>query len=322
MLASVKGTHGSHTTDIHKLKQSLKKSRKFKTPLHLLESIMEANSSVISMPVIRAYLSEEPFPETVQAISVLKPPSIGSSVKQRKLTSATDDYNSLIYIALRRALLRKEIKYAYELAALAKSSAITSSNRHIILSNVTLSIMSTGAVIALSQVFVIPFAVTAMLMMCMVLLQYTQLLKLLGTRTRVRLRRLSSAVSPTSSIWAQQVWFDMVNRITIAYDELIDLNVDNFHHLANELHKHRQEKLEGNQIHDNIPPITDIDLQKEAREVQQKELVKAKLTLEETDQERMFNEYWTSAGLGFEWVEPDQDPADELIKRIREKNRF
>jgi hypothetical protein len=318
LLTSVKGTSGSHTQDIHKLKQTLKKSRKFKTPLHLLESIMEANRPGMSMPVIKVYLSEPPFPETEQAILVIESLFKESHFEGWQSIRSVSDYNDLVYIALRRALLRKEIKYAYELTALTKPSAVTSLNRHTILSNVTFSIMSTSAVIVLSQIFDISTAVTIMSVVCVGLLQYTQLLKQLGTRARVRLRRLSSAVSPSSSIWAQQVWFDMVNRIAIAYDELIDLNVDNFHQMADEHHKLQQKRLEREQVNsNNSSQKIDISLESDAHDIQQRELVKAKLTLVMTDQEQMFNEYWTSAGVGFEWVEPDQDPADVIIKRIR-----
>lgn len=320
LLTSVKGTSGSRTQDIHKLKQTLKNSRKFKTPLHLLESIIEANRPGMSMPVIKVYISEPPFPDTVQAISAIESLFKESHFKGWRSIKSVSDYNDLVYIALRRALLRKEIEYAYELAALAKPSAFTGLNRHIILSNVSFSLMSTGAVVALSQIFEIPTAVTAMSVMCMGLLQYTQLLKQLGSRTRVRLRRLSSAISPSSSIWAQQVYFDMVNRIAIAYDELIDLNVDNFHKMADEHHKLQQNNLELEQADSNNSSQTiDISPKSDAHDIQQRKLVKSKLTLVTTDQEQMFNEYWTSAGVGFEWVEPDQDPADVIIRRIRQK---
>jgi hypothetical protein len=43
-----------------------------------------------------------------------------------------------------------------------------------------------------------------------------------------------------------------------------------------------------------------------------KELAKRSIRVVEMDQETMMKEYWARSGSGFEWIEPDQDPADLL----------
>ncbi|ODV97256.1 hypothetical protein PACTADRAFT_48998, partial [Pachysolen tannophilus NRRL Y-2460] len=54
------------------------------------------------------------------------------------------------------------------------------------------------------------------------------------------------------------------------------------------------------------------------------ELGKRNIIYKEPEQEIMLRQYWLSGGDGFEWVEPDQDPAellwDEHLKNLKAKN--
>lgn len=131
-------------------------------------------------------------------------------------------------------------------------------------------------------------------------------------------------------------------KIFTNYEELYDLNANNFHLLGsksspesinspesvsgikslisnsncNENNKDGSIKFE----YDNTSDKINYEVLNEKQKLStffRENLRKKRLSIEEyTDQELLFQEYWVSNGENFEWVDPDQDPAEiEILKK-------
>lgn len=121
-----------------------------------------------------------------------------------------------------------------------------------------------------------------------------------------------------------------ISKILTHYEEHNEVNLRNFHHskvrfqsnlnvfnhdeYILELPTNSQQLIplnQSNQHHD-----TNLHLQQYFRH----QLYKRKLVLGELPEELMFFEYWLTNGDNFEWVEPDQDPAEILKLKINNKS--
>jgi hypothetical protein len=88
----------------------------------------------------------------------------------------------------------------------------------------------------------------------------------------------------------------MINRIVTAFDELVDLNVSNYHYFYSLLNNQDRNALLAQAINNQL-------------------LVRGmQLTNTFESEENVYNEYWKSAGKGFDWVEPDQDPVQRWVE--------
>lgn len=171
----------------------------------------------------------------------------------------------------------------------------------------------------------------------------------------------------------------MTDYIAVAFDEISDVTVDNYHlfgqsannsiidDLVEETKKSKEdfettsfnENLENEQS-ENAYPASAIDIttkeilplqlmsssssnsstsfntkkqndsegvfvsrkgpsiaQSRAQVVLTEQLAKRKMRIKETGQERWFNEYWTMSGDEYVWVEPDQDPSTNVLRKLR-----
>lgn len=303
------GLTGSKRQDAHDFKIALARARKYKHPLDLLSEVMERNASNLTYKVLHSYLTLRPYPDTHQMLRLLR--SFGDSHCATK--TEIDKLRQLFDIALRRALLRKEFDLAYELVDLSAGanfniSADFSSNRHLMLSAGAFSTMATGSIMLLSELWHVTWPVALGSVGVVYFYQLSRLLNALSTKSRVYGRSLLFPVSWKRLQTSYQT--DLVNRIAVEYDELVDLTVDNYHQFAH------------SEPAQNTDPAFEQAISKAMASVdilQRAQLRKRRMGYVETEKELMFNEYWNHAGEGFEWVEPDQDPADQVIKTLREK---
>lgn len=297
---------GSRSSDTHDLRQILAQSKQFTKPLDLLTAVLDNNSANLTHNVLHQYLVLKPYPPSPHVISLLSqfggPPSKRSCLKQRQLRDLT-------VTAVRRAMLNLEVDLAYEMieASNQETNLFCSGallHRYALLSSASIFTMSTGALVTFASIWEFPFAVVLGSAVAVGFVQFGLYLQAISKSTRVRWRRSALALP----ILTHQSDLFLVNQITVSFDEFIDFTVDNYHQIASSINspsaamKHGKESERMTQLQD----------------FQRQQLTKHKMKLIETDQELMFNEYWTRAGEGFEWVEPDQDPADWILKRIRQ----
>ncbi len=109
----------------------------------------------------------------------------------------------------------------------------------------------------------------------------------------------------------------MIRKILIEFDENLNLSVANYHLKFKEIDIDNN----YNPFALSLPsssPLTNyneyeqlqVEKMEKIRKLIDQELVKRKMRLSPTDEELMFQEYWSSYGEGFEWVEPDKDPTE------------
>lgn len=298
----------SKSQDTHDLKLALVRSKRFSSPLDLLSAVLDHNASNLTYKSLHTFLVTRPYPPTHQAISLLSRFESTSWA-----ISAVKYKHEMVYIALRRALLRRELALAYELVDIINSDTLStdkkrtlilggSTNKHALLSASSLSIMGGGAIITGAYLLALPPSITFGTLVALGMTQLALYLRAISSGSRVRWR--PGIFLPIFTRLKQQHELQMINRIAVGYDELVDLTVDNYHHLATST--------------STTSPDSSVNLQA-LQDRQQQQLTKNKMRLVETDQERMFNEYWTRAGEGFAWVEPDQDPSDNIVRNIRQK---
>lgn len=84
----------------------------------------------------------------------------------------------------------------------------------------------------------------------------------------------------------------MANRIVTGVNELMDVNVTNYHHKGHSATNHN-----------------DV-LQFLRKELRQRNL---KLVSKPDEQTELYHQYWKTAGKDIHWVEPDQDPTDRFL---------
>lgn len=269
---------GSRHSSTHVLRQELSKTQ-YKSPEKLLEDVL-LNQKHLTKPIIHAYLATYPYPSSVDSHFLLQ--------SQKTILN-----NDMIFIALRRAIFSRDFFTSYSLASLAKPSLLTPLTKHSLLSLGSMFCMSTSAVGILSYLHSIPFVATVTVITLVWILHYAWAIKVFCTRPRIRARlRAKSGMDSLRN----QSRLDMWNRIAVGYEELVEFNVDNYHKTAQE------------------NALTEVSNAEE----QHREWMKGlKLKRQDTEQEIIFNEYWTRAGVGFEWVEPDQDPVDTIVEKIR-----
>ncbi|ODV63711.1 uncharacterized protein ASCRUDRAFT_67786 [Ascoidea rubescens DSM 1968] len=133
----------------------------------------------------------------------------------------------------------------------------------------------------------------------------------------------------------------MINRIITYFDEFYDLNVENYHLIGssnssknnglkslNHFRANNNFNIEfflENHI-DDIKEINSIDQTKPKNE-EELELLKfiiknlrnRKMILRTKETERQFYQFWSTRGENFEWIEPDQDPAEMILLKMYKK---
>ncbi|VVT56525.1 uncharacterized protein SAPINGB_P005132 [Magnusiomyces paraingens] len=151
----------------------------------------------------------------------------------------------------------------------------------------------------------------------------------------------ASAAGLDNSLARKLLELRMTDYIAVAYDELVDVTVDNFHVYGEKLSQPNVLTPETLYTHsynyyhnDNNPTTTEEIASKTnqssfestkgpavnhnaAKTVLQEQLARRRLRIKTSPSEQTFMDYWTFAGQGYEWVEPDQDPSGPAQARLR-----
>lgn len=106
----------------------------------------------------------------------------------------------------------------------------------------------------------------------------------------------------------------MVNKIIAHYEEHTEVNVRNYHH-SNVRHISKLNTFYRNDYVLELPEAQTVttDSPTEIETLFRLQLNLRRMVLNDLQEELMFLDYWLTQGEDYEWVEPDQDPA-EVIK--------
>ncbi|CAK7916230.1 hypothetical protein CAAN1_26S00166 [[Candida] anglica] len=102
----------------------------------------------------------------------------------------------------------------------------------------------------------------------------------------------------------------LVDKIITHYEEHSEVNIRNFHHSEVREIPNLQMFEQNNGHILEAPPDND---QSSLELMFREQISKRRLVLNDLQEELMFLDYWLAQGEDYDWVEPDQDPA-EIIK--------
>lgn len=122
-----------------------------------------------------------------------------------------------------------------------------------------------------------------------------------------------------------------INKIITHFEEHNEINIKNFHHskvrqISNLNIFHQNDYIIELPNTNGLLPIDDKNVSNEDSEILKlqgfirQEIRKRKMVLNDIQEELMFLEFWYTHGENFEWVEPDQDPAE--IIRLKITNNY
>lgn len=200
-----------------------------------------------------------------------------------KLIALCDDTSKrleLAYIALRYALLDRDLHLAFALLDASTKQPATLQREQLLASSslAFASVLGAGLIDFPLSTFMFGISGSS------IGAQYLAL-----SRTdRVKWRKHVS-IAHQLSYYHKLV---MANRIVTGVDELMDVNVTNYHHKGHTAANH-----------------TDV-LQFLRKELRQRNL---KLISKSDEETELYNQYWKTAGQDIHWVEPDQDPTDRFL---------
>lgn len=118
----------------------------------------------------------------------------------------------------------------------------------------------------------------------------------------------------------------MYERIFTQYEELYDLNMDHYtliggnkidgeKNIVNLLETALEEPSVREERYDSEVDGTQIGEKQKLLRFFKQLFERRRMKIEDyTDQEMMFQEYWMTGGQNYEWVEPDQDPGEILLR--------
>ena len=121
-----------------------------------------------------------------------------------------------------------------------------------------------------------------------------------------------------------------INKIITHFEEHNEINIKNFHHskvrqISNLNIFHQNDYIIELPSTNGLLPIDDKNISNEDSEILKlqrfirQEIRKRKMVLNDIQEELMFLEFWYTHGENFEWVEPDQDPAEIIRLKITNK---
>ncbi|KAA8917194.1 hypothetical protein TRICI_000645 [Trichomonascus ciferrii] len=184
------------------------------------------------------------------------------------------------YISLRYALLDRDLHLAFAILDAATKRPVSLQREQLLASTslAVASILGAGLIDFPLSTFMLGISGSS------IAAQYLAL-----SRTdRVKWRKHVSVVHQLSHFHTLM----MANRIIAGVDELMDVNVTNYHQKGHSISDHTEvlQCLRKELRHRNLKLISKPD--------------------EETE---LYHQYWKTAGKDIHWVEPDQDPTDRFL---------
>ncbi|OBA22815.1 hypothetical protein METBIDRAFT_75984 [Metschnikowia bicuspidata var. bicuspidata NRRL YB-4993] len=129
---------------------------------------------------------------------------------------------------------------------------------------------------------------------------------------------------PHTSMWHRVLHFEealFVNKIVTYYEEYNEVNVKNFH-LSEVREQARLDVLDQSDYELHLPdPASGADDHDKIHATEaltryfRQELYLRKMVWRPFKEQKMFLDFWLSHGDSYEWVEPDQDPAEMAFLR-------
>lgn len=235
------------------------------------------NDNIKSKPLILKALFNGPLIlEFDEILSILK-----SYVRFKNGELLQDDLEA-IYILVRNRLQSRQIFHALDVVdASVGSAAFQSSSRYKWLLRGSVGCLGIFAC-QLPMFWFVPSEIFYLYMSLFWGLA-TYLITKASKGTTERLRFISQNIFGNLTKQEQLI---MINRIIEEYDERFSLNVRNYHYSS---------KI--------LPYDHNLDIQL------RRALVLRGFELKPLNEHSMYQEYWQTAGNGYMWVEPDQDPA-------------
>jgi hypothetical protein len=200
------------------------------------------------------------------------------------LQLAGDNVQELVYVLMRKALKAKDYQTALEFAKLAGTSNLSPTGV-LIVGVISFSDVIAGWGLGMPAVFTLAALGTVFTSIC-------ANKSVIWSTPRVCWR---SSVSIFER-FKRTPQLAAASRVVQTFDEST-LNVATFHH---------------QQPYDNHESGAHKELRMGLREMG--------MILRSSEEDQLYNEYWRTAGEGFEWVEPDQDPTDNATKRSQNDN--
>ncbi|CAN6664182.1 hypothetical protein TRVA0_035S01486 [Trichomonascus vanleenenianus] len=249
----------------------------------LLHQVMMHNQAYLNRDILKYYLSGKP--DTDHAVKYTQM-FLRDESKQVPLQKNDMD---IVYSVIRRLLMKKKLGPAFVLIDTVKECRPESVESAKLAKMASLAVVPSACVLA-SSTFVIgdiPLSIgLSVLCGCVI----SSFMRSYTATDRVRW----SARVPIFEQIKRRYELELVSRIVSGYDELIDTNVANFHYKGADAHAQPDNEY--------------------AKELYAQIRDRGMRILPSED-EAMYREYWKTAGEGFMWVEPDQDPTDAYLRR-------
>lgn len=274
---------------------------------NLWETLTKYPSSKNDSEVIQLYLTTPPIPIRVDRISEMVIDHFQQQLKQNRSTLN----QSLIYSGIGILLKSQDYHNAFELINRTIGSGYYQMYcrnqvlKHTIVSGLLLLFVFA---VQATVLHLVPIIVWACLDTVLVGSTWYLFAKILSPPTAGRVswrnyQRLSGSYVRKDELIA-------VNKIITHFEEHHEINIRNFH------------TSEVRSLNDNSNGVTDgIVLFEPSNEndimgLLRKEVYARQMVINDIPDELMMLEYWLNHGENFEWVEPDQDPAELITFNI------
>lgn len=282
----------------------------------LISDTLQRNESYLNDDIIRSYILTYPRPVTGSSII-----SIIESVFQRKLQNNQIDYSS-VRLGVNRFLEMNDYMNCFSIF---DKTLRSPGNQRLIVNQIRRLIAyfttSLGGIICVFTACEAPLEVSIPLTL---LSSFSMLFTYLNIKYPRRIGRLSWRFSNSLQYNIannQELFF--LNRIINYFEEFNEINLLNYHHSKvrnfNDLKINKledfiiEEPEEANEYFVNNPRLSEMYL------YFKDQLKQRKVAIGDLPQELEFMEYW-QYNENFEWVEPDQDPAELINLQMNQSN--
>ncbi|KAK6458854.1 uncharacterized protein RJT20DRAFT_123951 [Scheffersomyces xylosifermentans] len=288
-----------------------------------------ASHSLPNSEVIKTYLTTPPLPNDTNRVFDISVANFSKRVKMSKPDT------SVIFSVLRLLLDKKDYYNGFKLMDLTfNSSTYIDYKKEMTMKAIVgaCSLLAVASAIEYTCLPMIPLVVWVSVNAITMGSVFYGMLKL---RTPEHLGRLSwrPYVSSFYKYMHKDEFFG-INSIVTHFEEHNEVNIRNYHHskvrkasIMNSFDHNEyvielpNDNVELASLDRSLPTSTFIE-DSEIIQLQQyfkQEFSKRKMVLNDLPEELVFLEFWLTHGENFEWVEPDQDPAEILKLDIKNK---